>query len=98
MFCFISLKIKNEWLRGVLVFGIGGIGVLLGTYHLFLPCYIDSAMSALPFFYCGYLLKKTPLLYPNIYDKYNALWIVLFYGVALCIARWFDDPYNASSR
>ena len=93
MFCFISLKIKNEWLRGVLVFGIGGIGVLLGTYHLFLPCYIDSAMSALPFFYCGYLLKKTPLLYPNIYDKYNALWIVLFYGVALCIARWFDDPY-----
>lgn len=49
MFCFISLKIKNEWLRGVLVFGIGGIGVLLGTYHLFLPCYIDSAMSALPF-------------------------------------------------
>ena len=45
MFCFISLKIKNEWLRGVLVFGIGGIGVLLGTYHLFLPCYIEQIIG-----------------------------------------------------
>lgn len=70
---------------------------MLGTYHLFLPCYIDSAMSALPFSIAA-TFEKTPLLYPNIYDKYNALWIVLFYGVALCIARWFDDPYIHLAR
>lgn len=93
MYCLISLITKNEWLRGSIVLGIGGIGVLLGTYHIFLPCYVDSAMSALPFFYFGYLLKKTPLLYPNQYDKYNVLWILLLYGVALCIDRWFDNPH-----
>lgn len=93
IFCVISLRIKNEWLRTAVVFSIGGTGVLLGTYHCFLPCYIDSAMSALPFFYFGYLLKKTPILYPNSYDKYNVLWILLFYSVALCIDRWFGNPH-----
>ena len=94
MFCFISLKIKNEWLRGSPCFrnrwnrGIAGYISSIPSL-LYRQCHECFAvfLLRLPF------EKKTPLLYPNIYDKYNALWIVLFYGVALCIARWFDDPY-----
>lgn len=73
---------RNRWNRGIAGY-ISSIPSLL--YRQCHECFAVFLLR-LP-------LKKTPLLYPNIYDKYNALWIVLFYGVALCIARWFDDPY-----
>lgn len=73
---------RNRWNRGIAGY-ISSIPSLL--YRQCHECFAVFLLR-LPF-------EKTPLLYPNIYDKYNALWIVLFYGVALCIARWFDDPY-----
>lgn len=93
IFCSLSLMVKKEWQRFALVFSIGGIGILLGMHRIFFPCNIDSAMSALPFFYFGYLLKKSPLLYPNKYDKYNVLWAFLFYGGALCVYKRFGNPH-----
>ena len=92
MFFAILQLAKREWLQIVLVASISSLGMLLSMCHLFLPCNIDSAMSALPFFYFGYLLKKSPLSYSNPYDKYNALWVLLFYGIALCIDCGFGNP------
>ena len=93
MFCGISIGLKREWMRVVAVLAIGACGVWLGREKIMLPCVVDSAMSALPFFYFGYLLKKTPLLEENRFDKYNILFVVAFYAIAVGLSSWFDAPY-----
>lgn len=93
MMCQIHITFKSEWLRAVAVMAIGGIGAALGLMKVFLPCNIDSAMSAMPFLYFGYLLRKTPLLYPNKYDRYNVLWIALLYGIACFVDVKFGNPH-----
>ena len=71
IFCVITLNIKREWLRGVAVLLCGVVGYVLGVYKVQLPCVMDVSLIALPFFYLGYILKKTSLLYPNGFDRYN---------------------------
>jgi fucose 4-O-acetylase-like acetyltransferase len=73
IFCVITLNIKREWLRGVAVLLCGVVGYVLGVYKVQLPCVMDVSLIALPFFYLGYILRKTSLLYPNGFDRYNVL-------------------------
>lgn len=57
---------------------VGGMGYWLGINHIPLPMFLDTAMSALPFFCCGYILRKySTILYPNKTDKYLWLWITI---------------------
>lgn len=88
MFCFIHEYLSKEWLRAIVVLMIGGVGMYLGRNDIYLPCVVDSAMTALPYFYFGYLLKQSSLLYANKYDKYNWLWVLLLYvasvGLSWC--------------
>ncbi len=88
----IHLMFKTEYQRAAAVMILGVTGLLLGQQKVFLSCNIDSAFSAMPFFYFGYILRKTPFLYPNRYDKFNLLWIALLYGVACFIELRFDHP------
>lgn len=41
------------------------LGWIMSTYHIFNFLYIGSSLTCLPFFYMGYLLKRTPILYPT---------------------------------
>ena len=66
------------------------VGLVLGKNVIFLPCMMDVAMSALPFFYFGYLLKKTKLLIPNRFDKYNLLFAICLWIIVICMERLFD--------
>lgn len=51
---------------------IGFIGYYLGHTGLNLPMFVDSAMSALPFFYVGFITRKyTSLLQKNRFDQFN---------------------------
>lgn len=75
----------KEWMRAVSVFLIGVSGYLLFRNSIQLPLFIDPALTALPFFYMGYLLKKTPLLYKNRFDKWSLPAAVLLYGVTLLL-------------
>lgn len=85
IFCAISLNIKNEVARIILVCLLGFIGWYLGNVlHIFVPLFFDVALTALPFFAFGYYLKRTPILFPNKYDKYNILFALLFWSVSLC--------------
>lgn len=93
IFCIISLNIKKEYLRATIVVLIGFIGILLGNNDIFLPCFFDVAMSALPFFYFGYILKKTPLLFPNQFDRYNFIAVVLLYVITYVITVFFNAPH-----
>lgn len=62
----------------LLSISIGVLGYFLGIKHINLPLFIDTALTVVPFFCFGYLLRKyTNLLQPNRYDKYNFIFIIL---------------------
>lgn len=93
IFCIISLNIKTEIARGAIVMILGFTGIYLGINEYFLPCYIDVAMSALPFFFFGYILRKTPLLYKNKYDRWNFIFVFIGYGITYLITVLFNEPH-----
>ena len=93
LFCAIKLNIRNEWGVCFAVVSIGLFGVLLGNLGIFIPMYLDVAMTTLPYFYMGYLLNRTNLLYPNRFDKYNILLALIGYGITYLITIYFDAPH-----
>ena len=92
IFCLISLYVKKEYLRALIVLSIGVAGYCLGHYRIFLPLMIDVSLSALPFFYLGYLLRRSSLLYPNAYDKYNIFIAIGLYLLSAAIDHYFACP------
>ena len=61
---------------------VGFIGLLLGYLEINLPLYIDTSLTALPFFMAGFVVKKyTNLLGPNSLDKYTFLVILLCFAI-----------------
>lgn len=76
----------GSWFVYVSTLIVGFIGYSLGAkYHINIPMYIDTAMTALPFYSFGDLIrKKTNLLYSNNFDKYN--WIIIVVGVIIVIS------------
>lgn len=93
MFCVIHEYLSKEWLRAIVVLLIGAVGMYLGRNDIYLPCVVDSAMTALPFFYFGYWLKQSDLLSANRYDRYNWLWVLLLYGVSVILSWRFGGAH-----
>lgn len=93
IFCTISLNVRNSYAQGLIVMILGFIGTYLGINEIFLPCYVDVSLTALPFFYFGYILRKTPLLYANKYDRYNILFVLVGYAITYIICFIFNDPH-----
>lgn len=88
IFCTITLYIKSEPLKIAVVCLLGFVGWYSGNVlNLFVPLFFDVALTALPFFAFGYYLKRTPLLFPNRYDRYNLLFALLFWTVAFVLTR-----------
>ena len=90
IFSQITLNVKKDWLRIVLVALLGFIGWFLGAKEVFFPMFIDVAFTALPFFAFGYYLKKSEILYPNRLDRYNLIFAALFWAVAFVLTRTTD--------
>lgn len=79
---------------------IGSVGYYLGRYQINLPLYIDSAMTAMPFFSVGYLINnKTNFLFHNKLDKYNILLAILGFILIYYIidggAGFRENRYNS---
>lgn len=87
IFCLISIYVKNPLCRAAAVGLCGLAGYLLSMKDIYLPLYLSATLSALPFFYIGYLLRKIPLLYKNRYDKFNLPLSILLLGIpsAYCL-------------
>ncbi len=68
---------------------VGCIGFTLGKQGINLPCYLDSALTATPFYAFGYLLRKyTKFLYPNKSDKYIIyITVICFIYILLFASR-----------
>ncbi len=92
MFCVIQLNVRSEIRKGAIVILLSAVGVILGQNRIFLPMTLDSSLTALLFFWIGYTLKRTPILYPNRFDKYNVLIGAAFYLIALGIDVLFSNP------
>lgn len=89
-FYLIQLFFQKESLKAVCVILFCCMGTLFSRSEIFLPCEMDVAMTALPFFYIGYLLKRTDLLLPNKWDKYNLLFAALLLGGTICLEHFCD--------
>ena len=76
---------RNSIILGLIMLMTGFIGYQLTTNNIYLPFYTTQAINGLPFFYVGWLIKKTPLLYPNKYDKFNLLLASTLIGCSILI-------------
>lgn len=75
-------------------FILGLLGFVLGHKGINIPLYIDTAFTCIPFFCCGYVFRKyTNILYPNKYDRYIPLYLLLsaVYVLLFCCKL---DYYN----
>lgn len=85
---FISIYLKSKQnisfisLLIILSTIIGVIGYFLGVKRINLYLYIDSALTVVPFFCFGFLIRKyTNVLYPNHFDKYNIFFIIISFVI-----------------
>lgn len=81
---------------------LGSTGFLFGYYGISLPRNIDSAMTAMPFFYLGCVLfRKTDMFQPNKYDKYFYIIIVVLVCLLCCFSTtptsYLFNKFNTSS-
>lgn len=88
LFGAIHLNIRSEWMRAAAVILIGCCGLIFYDYSILLPCCIDAAFVCLPFFYFGYLLKRSDILVAGSYDRYNLLIALALFAIA-----YFIDTY-----
>ena len=74
---------------------LGLFGYMLNVLNVNLPMYIDSSMTALPFFAGGFVMRKyTQILYPNKYDKYNLLLALALFVLTFLLAGRVDYRGN----
>lgn len=92
-FCAISVTIRNEVARCSIVLIMGAVGYYLSFNRIFLPCQIDVVFTAMPFFYFGYILKKTPLLYPSKHDCFALPTGILLLAIGSVLYYLCDKPF-----
>lgn len=88
LFGAIHLNINKEWQRALIVLFFGCCGAVLYHENILLPCCIDAALVCMPFFYFGYILKRSDILAPGNYDKYNIPLALLLFAAAYAIDHY----------
>lgn len=90
LFAAIKIFAKSEIQIGIGVMIVAFVGWVLCLADVFNFLYIGSSMSCLPFFYMGYALKKTNLLYPVTSVKTDLL-IMSFCLLCACLIAFLSD-------
>ena len=93
MYCAISLNVTSAVWQTVIVGLIGLAGYCVSTADLYLPLFFSSALSAMPFFYIGILLRKTPLLYHTRHDGLIHAIVLPLAAVVVIYCCLVDTPY-----
>ena len=96
--CTMASKMKILLPLTIIVFSC--LGWVLGESNIFVPLYLDGALTSLPFFYFGYLLKNnSSLLNTNKYERWNMVFIILLCGLTYSASFMFNPSiaflYNA---
>lgn len=84
---------KSTIARGVLALIAGLAGYTMATLDIILPLHLTTALSSIPYFFFGYMLKRTPLLYPNAFRKYELPAALMLLVIGIGLSSIFDQPY-----
>lgn len=91
IFLFITRFSKNNVQQFLLVSICSLIGFILSISDIKVLYFIDSALTSMPFFYFGYILKKSNILLPNKYDRFNILIAIALYTISFLIITWLPN-------
>lgn len=91
----ISIITKNNYIRAIMVLVLLVLERILCNYEIVLPLYLNKSLYHLPFFFLGYVLKQTDLLYYNEGGRNKdyirlVIYVILFFGLALI--PWWRMP------
>lgn len=92
LFAIVRTLVKKEKQLGIAVLGVAAVGWIMSYNGIFNFLYIGSAMSCLPFFYMGYALKRTALLYPSDSVKKEFIIMVTCFAGAFLFAFFPEEP------
>lgn len=85
-------KIPSYFTKTSVVLVLSLCGCLLGQKHIFLPCYFDTALSALFFFHVGYMLyTKTKVFSLNKKLKIDVSEIIILTAITL-LGYYYINP------
>ena len=87
---FIVCKTHSLYIRTTIVFVLSICGCFLGYQHIFLPCYVDIALSSLFFFHVGYMVYTKTKLFS--FDKKTDVVIGLILAFVTLIAYYYINP------
>ena len=74
---------------------LGCLGITMGLLRINLPIYIDSSLSALPFFVFGYFINRyTSIVHPNRFDKLNLPIAIVFFIIIYFFAGHYSLKFN----
>ena len=102
LFFLVQKFVPQKFVQLVVVFLLAGLGGWLTEEGITLPMYLQKTFEFLPFFYLGFLLKRTEILYANKYDRYNLIFASVLLGIFyVCVAydlgQYFFMKYLMSS-
>ncbi len=58
-------RLRWTWLKALIISLLGYLGWWLGERHIFLPLFVDVALTALPFYAFGHFLSRRPWLFAH---------------------------------
>lgn len=91
------LVCNKTWMRVTAVLALGIIGIACAYHGQFFPLKIPQALSCLPFFYLGDLMRSTSLIKAEKSKVYAVVLAVGFLALALGVDWTFGHPsYNIS--
>lgn len=100
-FCLLQISINKRYLLYIASFMTGVLGLLLSFFSINLHASMDTALTCLPFFVFGYMIKNdTNVLTTAISDRYLLL-ICLIFGI-ICFffsdyAAFYSNTYSQQS-
>ncbi|MDE6296637.1 MAG: acyltransferase, partial [Muribaculaceae bacterium] len=89
----LSALTHKTWVKCSVVIIIGVLGRTLSYYHIYLPLFISSAFSAMPFYFIGILFRKLPILYKTGKDNLYLGISLFFMAGAILYCRYFNTPH-----
>lgn len=85
--------ISHRWYWQFLIIIAGATtGLLMSNFKIFNFLYIGISLTCLPFFFLGYMLKQTVLLYPSISKKRDLVIMGLALLVGLFLVYYPSNP------
>ncbi|MDE6339484.1 MAG: acyltransferase family protein, partial [Muribaculaceae bacterium] len=93
IFRLIGAFTRRDVVKFCIVLAIGAIGYVLDSYQIYIPLFLNSAFTAMPFFFVGYILRKFPILYRSKHDRIYLIVSVIVAGCVIWLCHKYGTPF-----